>query len=106
MRVRAKLHNIADNNDAFGTSRRGYCCFMLADGVQTPAKDCWTTATPARVSQPPVHHGIRSRTVARLLSVVKLLRLIEEENNENPKKNCKIIFNNEEKEKKKTKEKN
>lgn len=51
-----RLYHSVDNYGAFGTGCRSYRCVMLAYGVSTSAKDCWTTATPTRVPKPLVHY--------------------------------------------------
>lgn len=55
-----RLYHSVDNYGTPGTGCRSYRCVMLAYGVSTSAKDCWTTATPTRVPESPVHYRVRS----------------------------------------------
>lgn len=68
-----RLYHSVNNYGAFGTGCRSYCCVMLAYGVSTSAKDCWTTATPTRVPKSPVHYWICSWTFSWLSPIISPL---------------------------------
>lgn len=73
LRFYGRLCDSISNYSTLGTSRCSYCCFMLANGVSSPAKDCWTTATPTRVPKSIVHYRICSWTVSWLSPILSVL---------------------------------